>query len=107
METGQRQVGNKRTAKERKVEGKKKHTKKRNSKQSDRKKWRRSCLTQGNARRGGNIQDKTKRREDEDRKHRKRKSLGHTIIFTYQTPYVTCNSPRAELSREQDARPWE
>lgn len=44
------------------------------------------------------IEEKTKRREDEDVKHRKRQSLGHTLISTFQTPYVTCNSPHAELS---------
>ena len=80
---------------------------KRNNKQSDRKEWRRSCLTQGNARKRENIEEKTKRREDKDGKHRKSQSLGHKIIFTYQTPYVTCNSPHAELSRDQDVRPRE
>jgi hypothetical protein len=43
------------------------------------------------------IEKKTKKREDEEGKHRDRKSLGHTI-FTYQTPCVTCNSPHVELS---------
>ena len=116
METGQRKVGSKRTAKEREVEDKEKKIptktypppkKKRNSKQSDRKKWCRSCLTQENARKRENIEDKIKTRENEDGKHSKIQSLGHQIIFTCQTPYVTCNSPHAELARDQDVRPLE
>jgi hypothetical protein len=43
------------------------------------------------------IEKKTKKREDEDGKHRDRQSLGHTI-FSYQTHCVTCNSPHVELS---------
>ena len=74
METG-RQVGNKRTQKRGRWKTKKKRiptkTYQKNEQQRDRKKWCRSCLTQENAQKRQIKEDKTKRREDEDGKHRK------------------------------------
>jgi len=97
VETGQRKVGSKRTAKEREVEDKEKKIptktypppkKKRNSKQSDRKKWCRSCLTQENARKRENIEDKIKTRENEDGKQQ------NTVTWTSSNIYLSntlCN----------------